>query len=66
MTIFCCRLASVNFFVGCLGLTQVTRIFLHRRQVDGSAAAAIKDITHEATSSTKDAVHHPENVTQRH
>ncbi|EEH09342.1 conserved hypothetical protein [Histoplasma capsulatum G186AR] len=49
-------LAAVNFFVGCVGFTQVTRIFLHRRTVDGSTKDALKDMTHEATGPAKAAV----------
>ncbi|KKZ62378.1 hypothetical protein EMCG_03205 [[Emmonsia] crescens] len=49
-------LAAVNFFVGCVGFAQVTRIFMHRRAVDGSAKAALKDMTHEATDPAKAAV----------
>ncbi|OJD23278.1 hypothetical protein ACJ73_05373 [Blastomyces percursus] len=49
-------LAAVNFFVGCVGFTQVTRIFLHRRAVDGSAREALKDMAHEATDPAKAAV----------
>ncbi|KLJ10055.1 hypothetical protein EMPG_14529 [Blastomyces silverae] len=49
-------LAAVNFFVGCVGFAQVTRIFLHRRAVDGSAKEALKDMTHEATDPAKAAV----------
>ncbi|KAK2802313.1 hypothetical protein FQN51_004602 [Onygenales sp. PD_10] len=53
-------LAAVNFFVGCVGATQVTRIFLHRRAVDGSAKEALKDMSHEATDGAKAAVHKAE------
>ncbi|TPX20274.1 hypothetical protein DIZ76_016162 [Coccidioides immitis] len=55
-------LATVNFFVGCLGFTQVTRIFLHRRSVDGSTTAALKDMGHEATDSAKEMAHKAEDV----
>ncbi|EEP78738.1 conserved hypothetical protein [Uncinocarpus reesii 1704] len=59
-------LATVNFFVGCLGLAQVTRIFLHRRTVDGSAAAALKDMSHEATDSAKEMAHKAEDAVKKH
>ncbi|ODH45427.1 hypothetical protein ACO22_00154 [Paracoccidioides brasiliensis] len=49
-------LAAVNFFVGCVGFMQVIRIFMHRRTVDGSAKAALKDMSHEATDPAKAAV----------
>ncbi|KAK2818424.1 hypothetical protein FQN49_007914 [Arthroderma sp. PD_2] len=59
-------LATVNFFVGCVGATQVTRIFLYRRSQDGSAKEAVKDMTHEATDSAKAAVHKAEEVVKKH
>ncbi|PGH07439.1 hypothetical protein GX51_01740 [Blastomyces parvus] len=63
-------LAAVNFFVGCVGFTQVTRIFLHRRAVDGSAKEALKDMTHEATEPAKAAVvkaeHKVEEIIKKH
>ena len=37
------RLAAVNFFLGCVGLTQVTRIMLHRSSQKGSLEQAVKD-----------------------
>ncbi|PGG98436.1 hypothetical protein AJ79_08877 [Helicocarpus griseus UAMH5409] len=53
-------LAAVNFFVGCVGATQVTRIFLHKRAVDGSSKEALKELSHEATDPAKAAVHRAE------
>lgn len=58
-------LATVNFFVGCVGLTQVTRIFLYRRSVDGSSAAALKDLSHEATDSAKHTVEKVEHLKKK-
>ncbi|KAI2012617.1 hypothetical protein LOZ39_000553 [Ophidiomyces ophidiicola] len=58
-------LATVNFFVGCLGLTQVTRIFLHRRSVDGSSTGALKDLSHEATDSAKIMAHKAEDMVKK-
>lgn len=46
-------LAAVNFFLGCVGFIQVTRIFLYRRSLEGSSAEAAKDIKHEITDSAK-------------
>lgn len=34
----------------------MTRIFLHRRTVDGSTKDALKDMTHEATGPARAAV----------
>ncbi|EGD93299.1 hypothetical protein TESG_00846 [Trichophyton tonsurans CBS 112818] len=59
-------LATVNFFVGCVGFTQVTRIFLYRRSQDGSAKEAVKDLAHEATDSAKAAVHKAEEAVKKH
>jgi hypothetical protein len=49
-------LAAVNFFLGCTGLMQVTRIFLYRRRQDGSAKEAAKDIAHETADGAKQVV----------
>jgi len=38
-------LATVNFFVGCVGATQVTRIVLYRRSLRDSAKPAAGDTT---------------------
>ena len=46
-------LATVNFFLGCVGTVQVSRIFLYRRSVDGSSAAAAKDLEGEVTGEAK-------------
>ena len=44
-------LATVNFFLGCVGLTQVTRIMAYRATQKGSATEAVKD----EAASAKDA-----------
>ncbi|KAJ6088557.1 mitochondrial pyruvate carrier 2 [Penicillium sp. IBT 16267x] len=49
-------LAAVNFFLGCVGLVQVTRIFNYRRSLDGSAAEAVKNLENEAADNAKDVV----------
>lgn len=55
----------MNFFVGCVGLTQVVRIFMHHRRVDGSGMAALKDMSHEATDSAKKTVDKAETAVHR-
>ena len=41
-------LATVNFFLFCVGATQVTRIFVWRQTAEGkSAAAAAKELAKE-------------------
>jgi hypothetical protein len=50
-------LAAVNFFLGCVGVVQVTRIFMYRRSLEGgSTKEALKDIEHEVVDSAKSAV----------
>jgi mitochondrial pyruvate carrier 2 len=44
-------LAAVNFFLGCVGLVQVSRILVYRSATKESANEATKDIATE----TKDA-----------
>lgn len=46
-------LAAVNFFLGCVGTVQVSRIYLYKRSVEGSAGAAAKDMEHAFTDATK-------------
>jgi len=52
-------LATVNFFVGCVGATQVTRIFLYRRSLRDSAKASPEDTT---APEAKDVVTNAESV----
>ncbi|KAI9372296.1 hypothetical protein BJX61DRAFT_454703 [Aspergillus egyptiacus] len=47
-------LAAVNFFLGCVGVVQVTRIFNYRRSLDGSSKEAVKDMEHEVVQEAKD------------
>ncbi|KAH8695232.1 UPF0041 domain protein [Talaromyces proteolyticus] len=55
-------LATVNFFLGCTGLVQVTRILLWRRsQEGGSTAAAAKHLAEETTESAKSVAESVEN-----
>jgi hypothetical protein len=42
-------LAAVNFFLACVGVVQVSRIFMYRRSLKGSTQEAAKDIATEAT-----------------
>ena len=35
------RLAAVNFFLGCVGVTQVTRILLYQRSQEAASAGQI-------------------------
>ncbi|KKK21830.1 hypothetical protein AOCH_003209 [Aspergillus ochraceoroseus] len=46
-------LAAVNFFLGCVGVAQVTRIFLYHRSLEGSSKEAVKDMEHEVADAAK-------------
>ncbi|MCJ1327793.1 hypothetical protein MMC10_004468 [Thelotrema lepadinum] len=49
-------LATVNFFLGCVGVTQVSRIFMYRRSVEGqSAVEAAKDVAIDMKETAVDA-----------
>ncbi|CAL5868967.1 uncharacterized protein PFLUO_LOCUS3195 [Penicillium psychrofluorescens] len=49
-------LAAVNFFLGCVGVVQVGRIYSWQRSQSGSDADAIKEIANEAEATAKDVV----------
>ncbi|KAJ6113353.1 hypothetical protein N7523_006670 [Penicillium sp. IBT 18751x] len=46
-------LAAVNFFLGCVGAVQVTRIFMWQRSQAGSSIEAAKEMEHQAVDSVK-------------
>ncbi|CAI7630833.1 unnamed protein product [Penicillium pancosmium] len=48
-------LAAVNFFLGCVGVVQVSRIIMYRRSQDGSAIETAKDIEQDVAESAKSA-----------
>ena len=48
-----CSLAAVNFFLGCVGVVQCSRIFLHHRSQKGSSAEAAKEMEHEVVDPAK-------------
>lgn len=47
-------LAAVNFFLGCVGVVQVSRIFNYRRNVEGSSKEAVKDMEQDVAGEAKD------------
>ncbi|KAB8228154.1 hypothetical protein BDV23DRAFT_167490 [Aspergillus alliaceus] len=49
-------LAAVNFFLGCVGIVQVGRIYNYRRGLEGSATEAAKSMEHEVVDSAKEVV----------
>ncbi|EAW08805.1 mitochondrial pyruvate carrier family protein [Aspergillus clavatus NRRL 1] len=47
-------LAAVNFFLGCVGVVQVSRILMYRRSLDGgSTKEALKDMEQGVVGSAK-------------
>ncbi|OGM42104.1 UPF0041 domain protein [Aspergillus bombycis] len=48
-------LAAVNFFLGCVGVVQVGRIYNYHRSLDESPVEAIKSMEHEVVDSAKEA-----------
>lgn len=51
------RLAAVNFFLGCVGAVQVSRIFSYRRSLEGSSKEALKEMEHEVVEPVQNAAH---------
>ncbi|GMF86858.1 unnamed protein product [Aspergillus oryzae] len=49
-------LAAVNFFLGCVGIVQVGRIYNYHRSLEQSPAEAVKSMEHEVIDSAKEAV----------
>ena len=54
------RLAAVNFFLGCVGVTQVTRIVLYQRSLKNASVGEVvkddaKDIAETVKVAAKDA-----------
>ncbi|OKL62767.1 hypothetical protein UA08_01321 [Talaromyces atroroseus] len=49
-------LATVNFFLACTGLAQVTRIFLWRRSQSGSVTEATKEMAEDSVVGAKGVV----------
>lgn len=50
----------MNFFLGCVGVVQVSRIFMWQRSQKGSSAEAAKELEQEAADSAKSVVHETE------
>ncbi|RMJ27133.1 UPF0041 domain protein [Aspergillus sp. HF37] len=58
-------LAAVNFFLGCVGVVQCSRIFLYQRSLQGSSAEAAKELEHEVADSAKSVAEKTENAVER-
>ncbi|KAI9795307.1 MAG: hypothetical protein M1835_006022 [Candelina submexicana] len=58
-------LAAVNFFLGCVGFTQVMRIWLYNRSVkDTPISQEVKEVKDSIVGTTKDLVNDPKGVTK--
>ncbi|KAJ5698978.1 mitochondrial pyruvate carrier 2 [Penicillium macrosclerotiorum] len=55
-------LAAVNFFLGCVGVVQVSRIFMWQRSQQGSTVEAAQELEHEAADSVKAVAHKAEDA----
>ncbi|KAJ5263352.1 mitochondrial pyruvate carrier 2 [Penicillium angulare] len=49
-------LAAVNFFLGCVGVVQVSRIYMYRKSLEESPVEAAKDLEKEVVDSAKGVV----------
>lgn len=58
-------LAAVNFFLGCVGVAQVSRIFMYRRSLEGSSVEAAKSLEHDVAGSAKSAVSEVEGAAKK-
>lgn len=58
-------LAAVNFFLGCVGVAQVSRIFMYRRSLEGSSVEAAKSMEHDVAGSAKSVVTEAESAAKK-
>ena len=60
------RLAAVNFFLACVGVTQVTRILMYQRSQDATSAGHIaKTDAKDAAKTVKSIATDPEGAAQQ-
>lgn len=60
------RLAAVNFFLGCVGVTQVTRILMHQRSQQGkSTGQMVEEDAKEAVDLGKGVTKNPVEATKK-
>lgn len=60
------RLAAVNFFLGCVGLTQVTRILLYQRSQEGKSVGQVaEEDVKEAADIAKGIAKNPDGAAQK-
>ncbi|KAJ5887751.1 hypothetical protein N7495_007792 [Penicillium taxi] len=58
-------LAAVNFFLGCVGVVQCSRILLWQRSQNGSTVEAAKEFGEEAKTAGENAVKAVENAVEK-
>lgn len=60
------RLAAVNFFLGCVGVTQVTRILIYQRSQKAASAAHIAETdVKDVANNVKGIATNPEGAAQK-
>ena len=61
-----CRLAAVNFFLFCVGSTQLMRIFAYRRSLTSkSLPEETAAFAQETASAAEEIVEHPKKVVEK-
>ena len=59
-------LATVNFFLFCVGATQVSRVLIYRKSLKGtSATKEAKDAVKEEAESVQKVLEHPEEAAKQ-
>ena len=59
-------LAAVNFFLGCVGLTQLSRIYLYQRSVkNASPEEVVKADVKDAKDTAKNIMENPEGAAMK-
>lgn len=56
----------MNFFLGCVGVIQVSRIYNYHRSLDGSSKEAVKDMEHELAGDAKAVASGAKNAVKKH
>ena len=56
----------MNFFLGCVGVIQVSRIYNYHRSLDGSSKEAVKDMEHELAGDAKAVVSSAKEAVKKH
>lgn len=60
------RLAAVNFFLGCVGVTQVTRILMYQRSQEGKTIGQIaEEDAKDVADTAKGVARNPEGAAEK-